>query len=158
MKVVRMQPYAPATLTSQEIILVLISVSGWVNPRDTERSEGLSQWQIPMAPSGIEPANFRLEAHFNQLHYRIPPSRKSSSLNIALRINSVFTSIVWFLIQTAVTVLNDITWLFCAVKVCVCVCVCSVLYYLQQLHSFHQVKMHYRSFLPHTFQLWMHNH
>jgi len=88
------------------------------------------------------------------VHYRLPPYRKDSSLNIALCINSVFTGIVRFLILTAVIFFNDINRLLCAVKMGVC----SVLYYLQQLHSFHRVKMHYRSFFPHTFQFWMHNH
>ena len=63
------------------------------------------------------------------------PLQEDSSLNIAPCINSVFTGIVWFLIQTAVTCLNGITRLLCAVKMGVC----SVLYYLQ-LHSFHRVK------------------
>jgi hypothetical protein len=45
----------------QEVFLVLISVTDWVDHRNIVRPEELCKWRTPVRPSGMEPMIFRLK-------------------------------------------------------------------------------------------------
>ena len=101
----RLSALPSGRLYHQEMLLVLISVGGWVEPRI------LCQWKIPMTPAGIEPATFRFVAqHLNHCAIAVPTAK--FNINKFCPHNAL-TCFVWIWEQTAIISLYNINWLVC---------------------------------------------
>jgi len=109
MKVVRLSALCTGCLYPQEVFLILISVRGWVNPRDI----ALCQWKIPVASSGIKPATFRIVVQCpNQLCQHVPPhtiTRTCTDIRSTI-IEYVFYELLVFFALSVFAVLSH--WLY----------------------------------------------
>ena len=106
------QPYAQVAFIPREIFLMNIYIRGWVDLRAIVRLEGLCQRKMPMTPSEIEAANFRLVTQcLKQQRHRVPPT-------LTVWINTIFNTNCffgltarsrWFLRSSRIYIMQRIT-------------------------------------------------
>ena len=80
-KVARLSTLHAGPLYPQKVLLILITVKGWVDLRVTVSPGGLRKWKNVMTPSGIEPSLFWLGSAVLQLAAspRTPAQRQLSN-------------------------------------------------------------------------------
>ena len=82
MKMVKLSALRTGRLYPQEIFLVFISVKRLSQSQGHSAAERIMSIKIPMTPSGMEPATFRLvEQCLNQMRHRAPHPFRSTGLN-----------------------------------------------------------------------------
>ena len=82
MKVVKLSASRTGRLYPQEMFLVLIFTSVWVDPGAMERSDGNMSLKNPVTPPGIDSATVRLVAQL--LNHYATPNPKYKNVNILL--------------------------------------------------------------------------